>query len=57
VWVHGQAARLGISLAPIPGTKRAKWLEQNVADVEIALDADELAVLYPLGDNVVGARY
>ena len=37
--------------------KRAKWLEQNVAAVEITLDADELAVLYPLGDNVVGARY
>lgn len=57
LWVHGQAARLGISLVPIPGTKRAKWLEQNVAAAEIALDADELAVLDPLGDNVAGARY
>ncbi len=56
-WVHGQAARLGISLVPIPGTKRAKWLEQNVAAVEIALDADDLAVLDPLGETVVGARY
>ncbi|HEY5179726.1 MAG TPA: aldo/keto reductase [Dermatophilaceae bacterium] len=56
-WVHGQGARLGISLAPIPGTKRAKWLEQNVAAVQITLDSDDLAVLDPLGDNVVGARY
>jgi aryl-alcohol dehydrogenase-like predicted oxidoreductase len=56
-WVHGQAARLGISIAPIPGTKRTRWLEQNVTAVEINLDADELAVLDPLGDNVVGARY
>ena len=56
-WVHGQATRLGISIVPIPGTKRATWLEQNVAAVDIALEADELAVLYPLGDNVVGARY
>ena len=56
-WVHGQAARLGISLAPIQGTKRAKWLEQNVAAVQITLDSDDLAVLDPLADNVVGARY
>ena len=56
-WVHGQAARLGISIAPIPGTKRVKWLEQNVAAVDITLDADELAVLDPLAGTVVGARY
>ena len=56
-WVHGQGARLGISIAPIPGTKRVKWLEQNVAAVDITLDADELAILDPLADIVVGARY
>jgi len=56
-WVHGQGARLGISLVPIPGTKRREWLEQNVAASEIALDPDDLAVLDPLGDSVVGARY
>jgi aryl-alcohol dehydrogenase-like predicted oxidoreductase len=56
-WVHGQAARLGISVVPIPGTKRTRWLEQNVAGVEIALDADDLGVLDPLGNLVVGARY
>jgi aryl-alcohol dehydrogenase-like predicted oxidoreductase len=56
-WVHGQSARLGITVVPIPGTKRVKWLEQNVAAAEIALDADDLAVLDPLADSVVGARY
>jgi aryl-alcohol dehydrogenase-like predicted oxidoreductase len=56
-WVHGQGPRLGISLVPIPGTKRITWLEQNVAANEITLDADDLAVLDPLGDQVVGARY
>jgi aryl-alcohol dehydrogenase-like predicted oxidoreductase len=56
-WVHGQGARLGIPLAPIPGTKRVKWLEQNVAAVDITLTDQELAVLDPLGDQVVGARY
>jgi hypothetical protein len=33
------------------------WLEQNVLAVDIALEADELSVLDPLADNVVGARY
>jgi aryl-alcohol dehydrogenase-like predicted oxidoreductase len=56
-WVHGQSERLGIPLAPIPGTKRVKWLEQNVAALDIKLTADELAVLDPLGGQVVGARY
>jgi len=56
-WVHGQAGRLGIDVAPIPGTKRVRWLEQNVAAVDVTLDEDDLAVLDPLGDNVVGARY
>jgi aryl-alcohol dehydrogenase-like predicted oxidoreductase len=56
-WVQGQGERLGISLAPIPGTKRIKWLEQNVAALDIKLTAEELAILDPLGDQVVGARY
>jgi len=56
-WVQGQGERLGIVLAPIPGTKRVKWLEQNVAALDITLTPDELAVLDPLGDQVVGARY
>ena len=56
-WVHGQAERLGIALAPIPGTKRRTWLEQNVAALEVTLDAQDLADLDPLGEQVVGARY
>jgi aryl-alcohol dehydrogenase-like predicted oxidoreductase len=56
-WVHGAGDRLGIPVVPIPGTKRVKWLEQNVAALDITLTADELAVLDPLGDRVVGARY
>jgi aryl-alcohol dehydrogenase-like predicted oxidoreductase len=56
-WVQGQGERLGIPLAPIPGTKRVKWLEQNIAALDISLTPDELAVLDPLGDQVVGARY
>jgi aryl-alcohol dehydrogenase-like predicted oxidoreductase len=56
-WVHGQGDRLGIPVVPIPGTKRVKWLEQNVAALDITLSGSELAVLDPLADRVVGARY
>jgi aryl-alcohol dehydrogenase-like predicted oxidoreductase len=48
---------LGIPLVPIPGTKRVRWLEQNVAALDVELSADELMSLDQLGDQVVGARY
>jgi aryl-alcohol dehydrogenase-like predicted oxidoreductase len=56
-WVQGRAERLGISVVPIPGTKRIKWLEQNVAALGVALDDADLAELDSLADQVVGARY
>ena len=56
-WVYAQEERLGVPLAPIPGTKRIKWLEQNVAALDITLTPDELAILDPLGHQVAGARY
>ncbi|MFP5218268.1 MAG: aldo/keto reductase [Actinomycetes bacterium] len=56
-WVHGQADRLGIPVVPIPGTKRVRWLEQNVAALHVSLDAEVRERLDALGDQVVGARY
>ena len=56
-WVHGRAEQLGVPVVPIPGTKRAKWLEQNAQAVEVELNADDLAELDPLAEQVVGARY
>jgi aryl-alcohol dehydrogenase-like predicted oxidoreductase len=35
----------GEDIVPIPGTKQQKWLEQNVAAVDLALDETELGVL------------
>jgi aryl-alcohol dehydrogenase-like predicted oxidoreductase len=56
-WVYAQQQRLGVPLAPIPGTKRVTWLEQNIAALDVTLTADELALLDPLGSQVSGARY
>jgi aryl-alcohol dehydrogenase-like predicted oxidoreductase len=56
-WVYAQAGRLGVPIVPIPGTKRPRWLEQNVAALGVRLGADALARLDPLADRVVGDRY
>ena len=56
-WVYAQQDRLGVQLAPIPGTKRIKWLEQNIAALDVTLTPAELAILHPLASQVVGARY
>ena len=56
-WVYAQQERLGVPLAPIPGTKRVKWLEQNIAALDVTLTEDELVLLDPLGRQVTGARY
>jgi aryl-alcohol dehydrogenase-like predicted oxidoreductase len=56
-WVHGRSARLGIPVVPIPGTKRIKWLEQNVAALDVQLDETDLAELDALDQLVVGGRY
>ena len=56
-WVHSRSEQLGVSVVPIPGTKRVKWLEQNIAALEVTLTADDLKTLEPLGGQVVGARF
>ena len=56
-WVHQANERLGVPVVPIPGTKRVRWLERNVAATGVDLDAEDLAELEPLGAQVVGARY
>ncbi len=54
-WVLHQ----GQDIVPIPGTKRRRYLEENVAAAELSLDQetlDRLAELAPLG-AVAGERY
>jgi len=50
-WVLAQ----GEGIVPIPGTKRLKYLEQNVAATEIELTADDVAELSTL--EPTGPRY
>jgi aryl-alcohol dehydrogenase-like predicted oxidoreductase len=54
-WVLAQ----GEDIVPIPGTKRTKYLEENVGAVEAQLSNDDLAALDALAPRGVaaGARY
>jgi aryl-alcohol dehydrogenase-like predicted oxidoreductase len=56
-WVYAQAPRLGVPVVPIPGTKRIKWLEQNIGALDVRLAPEELAVLDGIADTVSGSRY
>jgi aryl-alcohol dehydrogenase-like predicted oxidoreductase len=54
-WVLAQ----GDDVAPIPGTKRVAYLEENVGALDVTLTADDLAALdaaFPL-DAAAGDRY
>jgi aryl-alcohol dehydrogenase-like predicted oxidoreductase len=54
-WVHAQ----GRDVVPIPGTKRRRYLEENVAALDIELSEDDLRRLdeaFPVG-AAVGDRY
>jgi aryl-alcohol dehydrogenase-like predicted oxidoreductase len=49
----------GNDIVPIPGTKRVKYLEENVRAVDISLSADELAMIDAAAPKGVafGQRY
>lgn len=51
-WVLAQ----GEHIVPIPGTKRSKYLQENIAAADVRLTADQLARLTSL-PPAVGARY
>jgi aryl-alcohol dehydrogenase-like predicted oxidoreductase len=52
-WVHAQ----GADVFPIPGTKRRKYLEENVAAFDLELGDDEIAELERAAADVAGTRY
>lgn len=52
-WVHAQ----GPDIVPIPGTKRRRYLEDNVAAASIHLTDEQRAQLAQAGSAVQGDRY
>jgi aryl-alcohol dehydrogenase-like predicted oxidoreductase len=55
-WVHARAVVHGLTVIPIPGTRRRTRLGENLGAIDLRLTADELAMLDPLGDAVQGVR-
>jgi aryl-alcohol dehydrogenase-like predicted oxidoreductase len=47
----------GDDIVPIPGTKRVKYLEENLAAADIALDEDDLRELDTINGRTAGDRY
>jgi len=56
-WVYAQEKRLGVSLAPIPGTKRVKYLEDNAGALDVELTAEDLQHIEAELPEVAGERY
>ncbi len=58
-WVLARSGRDGVGVAPIPGTKRVSYLQENVGALEVELTSDvleELEAAVP-ADAVQGERY
>lgn len=52
-WVLAQ----GEDIVPIPGTKRRKYLEENLDAIDVKLNENELKDLEELAPHVAGTRY
>lgn len=56
-WVQQRQAVHGLTVVPIPGTRRAERLRENTAATRITLTPAELALLEPIAGQVAGDRY
>ncbi|MGW3208124.1 aldo/keto reductase [Streptomyces sp. NPDC001135] len=56
-WVQQRAEVHGLTVVPIPGTRRRSRLLENAGATAITLSAEELAVLEPIAGRVAGDRY
>ncbi|MFD4942822.1 aldo/keto reductase [Streptomyces sp. NPDC058409] len=56
-WVQQGAQVHGLTVVPIPGTRKSSRLLENVAATRLTLTAQELALLEPIAGQVAGDRY
>lgn len=50
-WLHQQAVVHDVAVVPIPGTRHAARLQENLAAVGVTLTADELFRLEPIANG------
>jgi aryl-alcohol dehydrogenase-like predicted oxidoreductase len=56
-WLRYRAEALGVASVPIPGTRRAARVEENLGSLSVKLDADQLTALNASADVVSGNRF
>ena len=56
-WLRYRADALGVASAPIPGTRRATRVDENLASVKVNLTAAQLDTLNAAADAVSGNRF
>jgi aryl-alcohol dehydrogenase-like predicted oxidoreductase len=56
-WLRYRAEALGVASVPIPGTRRAARVEENLGSLSVKLDADQLTALNAAADVVSGNRF
>jgi len=56
-WLSYRADEFGVASAPIPGTRRAARVEENLGSLDVALSDDQLAALDKAAQAVSGHRF
>jgi aryl-alcohol dehydrogenase-like predicted oxidoreductase len=56
-WLRHRADALGIASVPIPGTRRAARVDENVASLTVQLSPEQLSALDAAGRRVSGDRF
>lgn len=56
-WVQQRAEVHGLTVVPIPGTRKRSRLLENVAATRLKLTGEDLALLEPIAGQVAGDRY
>jgi len=56
-WLRHRAERFGVTSVPIPGTRRAERVDENVGSLAVALTPEQLAALDAAGAAVAGDRF
>lgn len=56
-WVQEQSRVHGLPVVPIPGTRKASRLRENLGATRLTLTDEELALLEPIAGQVAGDRY
>ncbi len=56
-WLRLRADALGVASSPIPGTRRAARVEENLGSLDVALTPEQLDTLDAAGAGVSGQRF